>query len=166
MAQWLRIRLPMQGTRVRSLVWEDPTCYGATKPVHHNYWAHVLQLLKPVLSNKRSHHTESLRTATKSSSRSLQLEKAHAQQWRPTQPKKKITFGTSCLSSGWLHVSNAGGEGWIPGQGTKIPPAAQCGQNNNNNNVVCQLYLIKKKNLKIKESLFTFTLGFISILII
>ena len=38
-AQWLRIRLPMQGTRVRALVWEDPTCRGATKPVSHNYWA-------------------------------------------------------------------------------------------------------------------------------
>ena len=38
-AQWLRICLPMQGTRVRALVWEDPTCHGATKPVHHNYWA-------------------------------------------------------------------------------------------------------------------------------
>ena len=36
-AQWLRIRLPMQGTRVRSLVWEDPTCRGATKPMRHNY---------------------------------------------------------------------------------------------------------------------------------
>ena len=36
-AQWLRIRLPMQGTRVQSLVWEDPTCCGATKPVRHNY---------------------------------------------------------------------------------------------------------------------------------
>ena len=34
--QWLRIRLPMQGTRVRALVQEDPTCRGATKPVHHN----------------------------------------------------------------------------------------------------------------------------------
>ena len=70
--QWLRIRLPMQGTRVRALVREDPTCRGATKPVRrnywacalkpksHNYWAHVLQLLKPlslepVLRNKRSH---------------------------------------------------------------------------------------------------------------
>ena len=68
-AQWLRIRLPMQGTRVRALVREDPTCRGATKPVRHsdwacaleptshNYWAHVLQLLKPaclepVLRNK------------------------------------------------------------------------------------------------------------------
>ena len=36
-AQWLRIRLPMQGTRVRALVWENPTCHGATKPVRHNY---------------------------------------------------------------------------------------------------------------------------------
>ena len=27
----------MQGTRVQSLVREDPTCYGATKPVSHNY---------------------------------------------------------------------------------------------------------------------------------
>ena len=32
-AQWLRICLPMQGTQVRSLVQEDPTCRGATKPV-------------------------------------------------------------------------------------------------------------------------------------
>ena len=38
-AQWLRICQPMQGTRVRALVWEDPTCRGATRPVSHNYWA-------------------------------------------------------------------------------------------------------------------------------
>ncbi|KAJ8784989.1 hypothetical protein J1605_007545 [Eschrichtius robustus] len=36
-AQWLRICLLMQGTRVRALVWEDPTCHGATGPVSHNY---------------------------------------------------------------------------------------------------------------------------------
>ena len=36
-AQWLRICLPMQGTRVQSLVGEDPTCRRATKPMHHNY---------------------------------------------------------------------------------------------------------------------------------
>ena len=35
--QWLRICLPMQRTRVRALVREDPTCHGATKPVCHNY---------------------------------------------------------------------------------------------------------------------------------
>ena len=74
-AQWLRIRLPMQGTRVWALVREDPTRRGATKPVRHNYWAWALepvshnywacepQLLKtaglePVLRNKRSHRNE------------------------------------------------------------------------------------------------------------
>ena len=36
-AQWLRICLPMQGTRVRALVWEDPTCRGAAGPVSHSY---------------------------------------------------------------------------------------------------------------------------------
>ena len=38
-AQWLRICPPVQGTRVRALVREDPTCRGATGPVSHNYWA-------------------------------------------------------------------------------------------------------------------------------
>ena len=36
-AQRLRICLPMQGTQVQALVWEDPTCHGATGPVSHNY---------------------------------------------------------------------------------------------------------------------------------
>ena len=35
-AQWLRIRLPMQGTLVRALVQEDPTCRRATKPMRHS----------------------------------------------------------------------------------------------------------------------------------
>ena len=37
LAQWLRICLSIQGTRVQSLVQEDPTCHGAAKPMHHNY---------------------------------------------------------------------------------------------------------------------------------
>ena len=36
-AQWLGVCLLVQGARVRALVWEDPVCHGATKPVHHNY---------------------------------------------------------------------------------------------------------------------------------
>ena len=60
--QWLRIRLPVQRTRVWSLVREEPTCRGAAKPVRHsywacalepashNYWARVLWLLKPACS--------------------------------------------------------------------------------------------------------------------
>ena len=42
-AQWLRILLPLQGTWVRSLVRENPTCRGATKPVSHNYGACALE---------------------------------------------------------------------------------------------------------------------------
>ena len=74
-AQWLRIRLPMQGTWVWALIREDPTCRRAAKPMRHNYWtcslepvshncwAHMPQLLKPaclepVLRNKRSHLNE------------------------------------------------------------------------------------------------------------
>ena len=40
-AQRLRVHLPMEGTRVRALVWEDPTCRGAAGPVSHNYGACV-----------------------------------------------------------------------------------------------------------------------------
>ena len=36
-AQWLRIRLPIQVTQFQSLVREDPTCRGANKPGRHNY---------------------------------------------------------------------------------------------------------------------------------
>ena len=35
--QWLRICLPIQGTPVQFLIWEDPTGHGATKPVLDNY---------------------------------------------------------------------------------------------------------------------------------
>ena len=34
--QWLRLQLPMKGTWVRSLMGDDPTCCGATKPMCHN----------------------------------------------------------------------------------------------------------------------------------
>ena len=102
----------MQGTWVGFLVWEDPTCHRATKPVCHNYWACMPQLLKPAccrarvpqLVSPRAATTEahapracalqweattmrSPRTATKSSPRSPQLEKAHAQQRRPNTAK-------------------------------------------------------------------------------
>ena len=36
----------MQGTRVQSLLREDPTCHVATKPVRHSYWS--LSALEPV----------------------------------------------------------------------------------------------------------------------
>ena len=56
----------MQEIWVWSLVWKDPICHGATKPVGHNYWAcaqepgshscwaHVLQLLRPARPRARA----------------------------------------------------------------------------------------------------------------
>ena len=35
--EWLRICLPIQGTWVQSLVWEDPTGHQTTKSVCPNY---------------------------------------------------------------------------------------------------------------------------------
>ena len=87
-AQCLRICLPMQGTWVRALRREDPTCRGATKPAREPQLPSPCpQLLKPtclepMLCNKRSQCNEkppycnkewpplaatreSLRTATK-----------------------------------------------------------------------------------------------------
>ena len=54
-AQWLRICLLMQGAWVRALVWEDPTCRGATRP-----WATITEpaRLEPVLRNKRGRDSE------------------------------------------------------------------------------------------------------------
>ena len=99
--QWLRIRLPMQGTRVQALVREDPTCHRATKPVRHNYWACEPQLLSlhattteaqvptaHALQQREVTTMRSPRTATKSSPCSPQLEKARAQQRRPNEVKK------------------------------------------------------------------------------
>ena len=54
-AQWLRICLLMQGTQVRALVWEDPTCRRATRPMSHT--AEPARL-EPVLRNKRGHDSE------------------------------------------------------------------------------------------------------------
>ena len=91
--QWLRIRPPMQETRVQALVQEDPTCRGATKPVRHsywacalepashNYWARAPQLLKParlepVLPTREATTMRSLRSTMKSSPRLPQAEKS------------------------------------------------------------------------------------------
>ena len=80
--QWIRIHLSVQGTWVRSRVWEDSTCRRATKPMLQSPRATTTA---PVLLNKRS-----LCTATKSSRRWSQLEKAHTKQCRPTAAKNNL----------------------------------------------------------------------------
>ena len=47
-AQWVRICLPMQGTRVQSCFpGRSHTLRGPTEPSSHSSWASVLQLLQP-----------------------------------------------------------------------------------------------------------------------
>ena len=58
MVQWLRIRRPMQGTRVQALVREDPTCRGATKPVRYRATALRSTARKPQLLSPRAITTE------------------------------------------------------------------------------------------------------------
>ena len=53
--QWLRIHLPTQGTQVWSLVWEDYTCQGATKPVSTTSGPCPRE---PMLCSKRSQYNE------------------------------------------------------------------------------------------------------------
>ena len=80
-AQWLSVSLPMQGMWVRALLWEDPTCRGATRPVSHNYWA--LRVWSLCSATTEAAIVRGPRTAMKSGPRLPQLEKARAHQQRP-----------------------------------------------------------------------------------
>ena len=95
--------LPANAGDTGSIPGPDPTCREAAKPMHHNnwacaleptshnYWAHVTQLLKPTslepVATRKATTIRSPCTASKSSSGSQQLEKPHAQQWRPNAAK-------------------------------------------------------------------------------
>ena len=109
--QWLRICLPMQGTRVRALVWEDPTCCGATGPVSRNYWACTSGACAP--PTREAAIVRGLRTAMRSGPHLPQLEKALAQKRRPNTAKNKLKKKKSvvlrCCSSSiaWKSVRNA-----------------------------------------------------------
>ena len=78
--QWLRICLWVQATLVQTLVQEDPTCLGATKPVHHSYWARDLEEKPP--------QCKACPPQWESSPCSLQLQKACAQEQRPSTANK------------------------------------------------------------------------------
>ena len=82
-AQWLRIHLPMQGTWVQSLVWEDSTCHRATKPVRHNYWACTLE------PTSHNYWARTPRACAPQQEKPPQQE-AHALQWRPNATKNKL----------------------------------------------------------------------------
>ena len=96
--EWLRICLSVLGTLVQTLVWEDPMCCRATKPMCHIYWACALE---PSCCNYCCRHTieasapqekllqwEACTPQLECSSCLLQPEKAHVQQWRPSATNK------------------------------------------------------------------------------
>ena len=103
--EWLGILLPMQVTQVWSLVWEDPMCHGAAKPVHrncwacaleprnHNSWAWVPQLLKLVCPRahaprqEKPPQQEAHAPQLESSPRAPKLEKSPCSNQGPAQPK-------------------------------------------------------------------------------
>ena len=90
--QWLGICLPMQKSWVWSLDWEDGTCLGATKPICHNYWVHMPQLLWSPWNCTAAREAMSVRsqfTATRSRPCSLRQEKVRSQQQRPSTAKNK-----------------------------------------------------------------------------
>ena len=74
-----------------SLVWKDPIWCKATKPMHHNYWVHTLELL---LHNKRSYRAMRSPCATMKSSPHLpQLEKALTRvEWAASEVLQMISF--------------------------------------------------------------------------
>jgi len=96
--QWIGIRLPPQGTRVRSLVWDHPTCWGSTKA----HAPHLLNLpsrvaateahmpWSPCLSTReRSPKWDAHALQLESSPHPPQLEKAHVRQGRCNAPKNQ-----------------------------------------------------------------------------
>ena len=80
----VKIRLPVQGTWVQSLIPEDPTCLGALSPCPQLLSPSTLE---PVLHSKRRRRKGSLRAATKDSPRSPQPEKSPQSDGDPAQPK-------------------------------------------------------------------------------
>ena len=88
--QWLRICLLMQGTPIRSLIQEDPTCCRTTMPMCHNHWAHALEPGScshwTCVSQQRSSTPQSSCSATQEppqEAHAPQSEKAHTQQRWP-----------------------------------------------------------------------------------
>ena len=83
-AQWLRIHLPMQGTWVRALVRQDPTCRGATGPMRHNLLSLRSRACEPQLLSPCATTTE----AHAPRAHALQQEKPP--QWEACAPQRRV----------------------------------------------------------------------------
>ena len=107
--QGIRVCLLMQGTWVQSLLQEDLTSLGATKPLGSNCWACALEprshncwslhALEP--QQEKPPQWEAQATQLKSSPCSLQLEKSLSGRGDPAQPKIRKYQG-----EGWGRVGS------------------------------------------------------------
>ena len=77
----MRVCLPVQGTRVRALVWGDPACRGATEPVSHKLLSLCVWSL--CSAAREAAIVRGPCNALKSGPHLPQLEKALAQKRRP-----------------------------------------------------------------------------------
>ena len=77
----MRICLPMQGTQVRALVWEDPTCRGAPGPREPQLLS--LRVWSLCSATGEAATVRGPRTAMRSGPHLPQLEKALTQKQRP-----------------------------------------------------------------------------------
>ena len=84
--QWLGV--PVQGTWVWPLVWEDFIQLRATKPVYHTAEAHALESL--CLATREAPAREACTLQPGSSPCLPQAEKARAQQQRPSMAKDTL----------------------------------------------------------------------------
>ena len=78
-AQGIRIQLPVQGTWIQSLTGEDSTCHRATKPVHHNHWAHNVE---PASHNHWAHMLQILKPAPRAQQEKPPQWETCSPQWR------------------------------------------------------------------------------------
>ena len=112
-AQWLRVCLPVQGTQVQSLVWEDPACQLATKSASGNKRRHR--------SEKSMHHNTE-QPPPRCNQRKLTHSKEDPVQPKPNKDifkKKKYKWTSQAAQQLRVCGPNAGSPVWIPGHGIR-----------------------------------------------
>ena len=127
----------MQETRVRSLVQEDPTCWGATRPACYNYWAYALE---PGIHNYWGHVPQTLKPTCPAAhapqqEKPPQLENSSHSNKDPAQPKINVKFcqdvtrdlfplKTLGENAPWLHSASAGSKSSLTYRSTILVSAS------------------------------------------
>ena len=120
--RWLRLRLAMQGTEVRSLAGEGPTGCGAVGPVCHSYWACALEPWTTAVVHTCEAHVPERCIATRSQrttpSAQPRLPRGKSQRPRPAQQtinikRKKALKNREVPLPPAISKLNS----WVPSQG-------------------------------------------------